>query len=379
MKFTFKPSPNYRNEQSTTDIMRILTVALLCVLVFSAAWYGMRFGGAYALRIVLMAVSAVVAALLSEGIYFKLTGSKNILHDISRSYGWVTGIIIVLITKVDVSYYAIFVATVIAVVFGKLVFGGFGQNIFNPAAFGEALIMNSFGSSVDANVTSEVLSGATPLTSMATQGWASGQSVISGVITDFGGVSSMLLGNYATVIGGSCALLLLILCAWLIYMKVIDARLSITYFVTVFVVSLITGFFHGSGIEFAVFNLLVGGVLFCGVFMITDPVTTPVSDAGKILFAVCAGCLTLIIRWKASLPDGALYSILLMNMFTPAIDKLCDGSQIKDIKKIVRNVAIISAVSVVITVLVGATLTNPKESAAVNNHETAVVETVDIG
>lgn len=379
MKFTFKPSPNYRNEQSTTDIMRILTVALLCVLVFSAAWYGMRFGFAYAVRIILMAVCSVVAALLSEGIYFKVTGSKNILKDISRSYGWVTGLIIVLITKIDVSYYAIFVATVIAVVFGKLVFGGFGQNIFNPAAFGEALIMNSFGSSVDANVTSEVLSGATPLTTMASQGWASGQSVISGVITDFGGVSSMILGNYATVIGGSCALLLFVLCAWLIYMKVIDARLSVTYFVTVFVVSLITGFIHGSGFEFAIFNLLVGGVLFCGVFMITDPVTTPVSNAGKILFAICAGCLTLIIRWKAALPDGALYSILLMNMLTPAIDKACDGSQIKDIKKIQRNVLIVSVIAVVVTLLVGANLNQPSESAAVVTNETAVVETVDIG
>ncbi len=377
MKFTFKPSPNYRNEQSTTDIMRVLTVALMCVLVFSAGWYGMRFSADYAIRIILMAVCAVVAALLTEAIYFKVIGSKNILKDISRSYGWVTGIIIVLITKIDVSYYAIFVATVIAIVFGKLVFGGFGQNIFNPAAFGEALIMNSFGSSVDAKVTSDVLSGATPLTSLASQGWGSGQSVVSGVISEVGGMGSMLLGNYATVIGGSCALLLVILCAWLIYMKVIDARLSVTYFVTVFVISLIVGLVHGSGIEFAIFNLLVGGVLFCGVFMITDPVTTPVSIPGKYLFAICAGCLTLLIRWKASLPDGALFSILLMNMLTPAIDKFCDGSQIKDAKKLQRNVMIVSAIAVLITVIVGATLSNNTESATVTSNEVAIVEVVD--
>ncbi len=324
-----------------------------------------------------MAVCAVVAALITESIYFKITGSKDIKKDVSRSYGWITGIIIVLITKIDVSYYAIFVSTVIAIVFGKLVFGGFGQNIFNPAAFGEALIMNSFGSSVDSNVTSEVLSGATPLTSMATKGWASGQSVVSTVISDVGGMSAMLFGNYATVIGGSCAIVLVVLCAWLIYKKVIDARLSVTYFVTVFVVSLIVGLAHGSGIQFAIFNLLVGGVLFCGVFMITDPVTTPVSIPGKYLFAICAGCLTLLIRWKASLPDGALFSILLMNMLTPAIDKLCDGSQIKDAKKLQRNVLIVSAVAVVITLAVGITLSNTEESAMIQTNEVAVVETVD--
>lgn len=375
MKFTFKPSPNYRNELSTTDIMRVLTVALTCVLVFAASWYGMRYGIAYALRVILMAVCAIVAALLTEGIYFKMIGSKNILHDVSRSYGWVTGMIIVLITRIDVSYYAIFVATVIALVFGKLVFGGFGQNIFNPAAFGEAIIMNSFGSSVDAKVTSEVLSGATPLTTLSSEGWASGQSVISSVISDFGGLGSMFLGDYATVIGGSCALLLIILCAWLIYMKVIDARLSLTYFVSVFVISLIVGLTHGAGIEFALFNLLVGGVLFCGVFMITDPVTTPVSIPGKYLFAVCAACLTLLIRWKASLPDGALYSILLMNMLTPAIDKACDGSQIKDANKIARNVIIVAAISVVITLIVGATLKPVSEDAAVTT--TPIVEVVE--
>lgn len=376
MKFTFKPSPNYRRELSTSDIMRVLTVALTCVVVFAACWYGMRYGVMYGVRVVLMTVCAIVAALLTEGIYFKITGSKDIVHDVTHSYGWVTGMIIVLITKIDVSYYAIFVSTVIALVFGKLVFGGFGQNIFNPAAFGEAIIMNSFGSSVDANVTSEVLSGATPLTSMASAGWASNQSVISSVISDVGGFGSMFLGDYATVIGGSCALLLIVLCAWLIYMQVIDARLSLTYFASVFVISLIVGLVHGSGIDFALFNLLVGGVLFCGVFMITDPVTTPVSIPGKYLFAICAACLTLLIRWKASLPDGALYSILLMNMLTPAIDKACDGSQIKDSGKIARNVIIVAVVSVVITLAVGVTLKNETEESASSN-TTSIVEVVD--
>lgn len=374
MKFTFKPSPNYRNEQSTSDIMRVLTIALTCVFVFAAAWYGMRFGATYAIRVILMGVDGIAAALLTEAVYFKIIKSKNIKKDVLHSYGWITGMIIVLITKIDVSYYAIFVATVIAIVFGKLVFGGFGQNIFNPAALGEAIIMNSFGASNDASVTSEVLSGATPLTTMSSQGWASGQSVLSGVISDFGGLGSMLLGNYATVIGGSCALLLILLCAWLIYMKVIDYRLSVTYFVTIFVLSLIVGLIHGMGFEFAIFNLVVGGVMFCGVFMITDPVTTPVSIPGKYLFAVCAACLTLLIRWKAALPDGALYSILLMNMLTPAIDKACDGSQIKDAKKIQRNVCIVAVIAVVVTLLVGGTLKPVSEDTAA---APAIVETME--
>ena len=71
MKFTFKPSPNYRNQLSTTDIMRYVTVALLCVVVYSAVSYGVQFGFQYGLRVVLMTLCAVVAALLTEAIYFK--------------------------------------------------------------------------------------------------------------------------------------------------------------------------------------------------------------------------------------------------------------------------------------------------------------------
>ena len=354
MKFTFKPSPNYRHPQSTTKIMGHLTVALGAVLLASIIWYGISFG--MALRVAMLAVVAVVTAILTEIAFFAFTGSKDIRHDVTHSYGWVTALILVLITRIDVSYYAVVIATIVAILFGKLVFGGFGQNIFNPAALGEAIIMNSFSANGAEEVTAKVLSGATPMTAMGSAGWNASASVVENVITSYGGLFNMLMGDYVSVIGGSCAIVLIAAFFYLLYNDVIDWHLSVPYILTILVVSLITGFANGSGISFALFNILGGGVLFVAVFMVTDPVTSPVTIPGKYIFAVYAAALTLIIRWKAAIPDGALFALLLMNMLTPAIDRACSGSQIKDAKKIQTTSVVISLVAIVIAVAVGVTL-----------------------
>ena len=376
MKFSFNPSPNYRKKQSTTDIMRDLTIALVAVLTFAAIWYGVSYG--LAGRVILMTVFAVGAAMLTETAYFAITKSEHILHDVLHSYGWVTALIMVLITRIDVSYYAMVISVVVAIVFVKLVFGGFGQNIFNPAAFGAALIMNTFASSTAPEVTSTVLSGATPMATMGSVGWAANASVLDNVINSVGGLGNMFMGNYASVIGGSCALVIIAAAAYLIYKQVIDWRLTVPYVATIFVVSLIVGLVHGSGINFALFNVLGGGVLFGAVFMITDPVTTPVTNAGKVIFAICCGALTLLIRWKAALPDGVLFSILLMNMLTPAIDKVCDGSQVKDGGKIKKKVCIISAIAVAVALFTGITLKPVEKEETAFSAPAAEIASVEV-
>lgn len=354
MKFTFKPSPNYRKAQSTTDIMRHLTIALGAVLLSSIIWYGISYG--LAIRVIMMTVCALVSAVLTEIAFFAFTGSKDIRHDVLHSYGWVTALILVLLTRVDVSYYAIFISVVVAILFGKLLFGGFGQNIFNPAALGEALIMNSFTSSAAEDVTAKVLSGATPMSAMASAGWGASSTVVEGIMKSFGGTFGMLMGNYPSVIGGSCAIVIIAAFIYLLYNDVIDWHLSVPYFLAIIIVSVITGLANGSGISFVLFNLLGGGALFAGVFMVTDPVTSPITIPGKYIFAVCTACLTLILRWKASIPDGALFAILIMNMLVPAIDRALAGSQIKDSRKIQTVTCAVCAVVMVVAIAVGVTL-----------------------
>lgn len=351
MKFSFHVSPNYRDTKSTSGIMKDLTLCLLAILTFAAIWYGVSYGVNYGIRVIMLAVCAVVSAIVTETIYFKMI-KKDVGHGLTHSYAWITALIIVLISKVDTSYYAIIVATSLALIFGKLVFGGFGQNIFNPAALGAAIIMNSFSSTAAV----DFATAATPLAPMQAAGWVMDVPHLTSYISQFGGFGNMFLGNYASVIGGTCALLIILCYLFLTFRHDLNWRTPLVYVGTVALISLIAGLATGQGIEFMMINLLAGGVLFCGVFMLTDPVTSPVTISGRYIFAVGAAVLTLLIRWKANLPDGALYSILLMNMLTPAIDMACDGSLVRDIKKIVTRVVVICTVCIAIGIGVGVTL-----------------------
>ena len=364
MKFVFKPSPNYRTERSTIGIMRDLTICLCAVVLFSAVYHGTAFGFSYGLRVVLMSAVSVIAALATEAVYFKIMGSKDIVKDLRHSFGWVTALILTLITRLDVTYYALAVATAICIVFGKLVFGGFGQNIFNPAAFGEAIIMNSFAAHKAAQVTADVYTGATPMAAMDSYGWIMSSDKFGEFVQQFGGLGNMFLGQYPSVIGGSCAALLLLCGAYMLWKKDIDWHLSVFYLISVFCMSLIVGLIKGAGIWYAVFNILGGGVLFGAVFMMTDPVTTPITIPGRMIFAFGCAALTLILRCKSNLPDGVLFSILLMNMLTPAIDKLVDGNQIKNAGIIRRKVIISSAFAVAVCMAVGLTIEGKEPAPA---------------
>ena len=352
MKFTFKPSPNYRNELSTVSIMKDLTLCLLAVLLYAVIYYSAAYGAQYGLRVVLLACDAVVASLATDWVFFKVSKKEDIKKEIRSSFSWVTALILVLISRIDTAYYAMAIATIIAVFFGKLVFGGFGQNIFNPAAFGEAIIMSNFAASYNTDFTT----GATPTTAANSLGWMIPRSEFATFIAKFGGLGKMFLGQYPSTIGSTCALLILVCAIYLIWRRDIDWQAPVFYICTVFVEALIIGLMHGAGVEYALFSVLAGGVLFGGVFMVTDPVTTPVTIPGRIVYAVGAASLTLILRDKSNLADGVLYAILLMNMLSPAIDKMFDGNQIKDAAKFRRNTLIAVCASFVAALLVGTTV-----------------------
>ena len=358
MKLTFNPSPNYRNEKSTTGIMKDLGLCLCAVLLYAVIYYCAAFGAQYGLRVILLACDAVVAALATDAVFYKFAKSKDIMKDMKSSYSIITALILVLISRIDTSYFAMAVCTVLAVYFGKLVFGGFGQNIFNPAAFGAALIMGNFAAGYNV----DFATGATPTQAASSIGWMIPGGNFASFISQYGGLGKMFLGQYPSTIGSTCALLILCCGAFLIWQRDIDWQTPVFYICTVFVEALCIGLMHGAGIEYALFNVLAGGILFGGVFMATDPVTTPVTIPGRILWAIGAASLTLIIRLKANFADGVLFAILLMNMLTPAIDKLFDGNQIKDAAKFRKTVLIGSACFAALALLVG-TSVKPKETA----------------
>lgn len=346
MKFTFKPSPNYRDAQSTGRIMMELTLGLLVVFAFTLVLYvsNADYGVSYAVRALFLMVSAVIAACVTE-ILWCLATKKDVATSLKNSYPWVTGIILALMCQVNVDYYALIVSTVLAIFFGKLVFGGFGQNIFNPAAVGRAIIFASFSGKVAV----DFVTGATPTSTIASNGWLVANSSANVILEQFS-LSNLFVGNYPGAMGETSALVILLVGAFLAWRKVIDYRVPVTFLATMFIITFCIGTMHGVGIWYPVYHLLTGGAVFGAVFMMTDPVTNPTSAPGRIIFAIGCAALTVIIRIKANLPEGVLYSILLMNMMTPMIEKLTDGNQIKMKKKNMISVCVMFVVGLVISV-----------------------------
>ncbi|WP_075877247.1 RnfABCDGE type electron transport complex subunit D [Merdibacter massiliensis] len=332
MKFTFNVSPNLRQGQSTKRIMFELMLGLAVVYLFSLFYYFSEYGASYALQAVLLLFVALIVALVTESV-FALVLKKDMKQYLSGSFGWITAIILTMMCKIDITPYALGVATFFSIFFGKLLFGGFGNNIFNPAAFGRAVIFNAF-----IGATTNVVTSATPLTILGTNfSWMPGtEKAIQSMMDSVGGITTLFTGWYPGAIGETSALLIIIVGIVLSIRHVIDWRVPTVYLISIFVltaaVALLCGIDSYNGLPgfiwYPCVHVLSGGVVFGAVFMLTDPVTSPTSAQGRTLFALGAAIITVLIRLKANMPEGCLYSILIMNMLTPLIESAMDGKQL---------------------------------------------------
>ena len=379
MKFTFNVSPNLRQQQSTKRIMFELMLGLAVVYLFSLVYYFAEYGSSYALQDVMLLLVSLVVALITESV-FALVLKKEVKKYLSGSFGWITAIILTMMCTIDISPYALSVSTFFCIFFGKLLFGGFGNNIFNPAAFGRAVVFNAF-----VGATTNVVTSATPLTVLATTfSWLPGsESAITQMMDSVGGLGTLFTGWYAGAIGETSALLILIVGAVLAYRQVIDWRVPVVYLGAIFVFTAIIAAFCGIGsynglpgfIWYPLVHLLSGGVVFGAVFMLTDPVTSPTSAQGRVLFALGAAILTVLIRMKANLPEGCLFSILIMNMLTPLIESAMDGKQLVIRNRARKAFAGLAIIGIAVTLLASSTITPVTEvSSSASSNATAEVQ-----
>ena len=379
MKFTFNVSPNLRQQQSTKRIMFELMLGLAVVYLFSLVYYFAEYGSSYALQDVMLLLVSLAVALITESV-FALVLKKDVKKYLSGSFGWITAIILTMMCTIDISPYALGVSTFFCIFFGKLLFGGFGNNIFNPAAFGRAVVFNAF-----VGATTNVVTSATPLTVLATTfSWLPGsESAITQMMDSVGGLGTLFTGWYAGAIGETSALLILIVGAVLAYRQVIDWRVPVVYLGAIFVCTAIIAAFCGIGsynglpgfIWYPLVHLLSGGVVFGAVFMLTDPVTSPTSAQGRVLFALGAAILTVLIRMKANLPEGCLFSILIMNMLTPLIESAMDGKQLVIRNRARKAFAGLAIIGIAVTLLASSTITPVTEvSSSASSNATAEVQ-----
>jgi electron transport complex protein RnfD len=234
----------------------------------------------------------------------------------------------------------------VATLVGKLVFGGFGQNVFNPAGVGRAFTVLAFGGFI-ASQFPDIVSGSTPNNVMESLGWViTKPEAVSAYLGQFNGVWGLFTGQYVGALGETNTLLIMAVGIYLSFRKIIDWRVPVVFIGSLFAFATIIMFAKGMDWWYPFFFISTGGAMFGAVFMLTDPVTSPTSIPGRIIFAIGVAFLTTLIRVKGNLPEGVIRSILFMNMMTPLIDRMMDGWPLKSMKKYAISIGSVLLVSV---------------------------------
>ena len=351
MKFKFGVTPTYRSKTSTDDIMRDLFIALMFVTICSIVLQYSLYGVEGAIRGALLTIAAVATCYITDFLYFKAlkTKKEEFKEKVNQNVPAITGIILALTMPLgDLGSYQIIYVTIISAIvaelIGKLIFGGFGYNIFNPAGVGRAFALLAFGPVlIIPNI--DGLSAATVLGSMSS---AEGMDAITKTFNDY---SSLLFGAHKGTVGETMVIPIVLAGIYLVWKKVIDWVIPVVAMLAIFVFSLTTIYMNGYGLEYAFIQLFSGGLVFGAVFMLTDPVTNPNNRQGKIIFAITFALLTYLIRVNASLPEGVVFAILLCNMLVPMIDKLTANVTNTDTNKKLISVGVFSAFAIVLSII----------------------------
>ena len=234
--------------------------------------------------------------------------------------------------------YPVIIGSLVGIIFGKLVFGGLGSNIFNPAVVGMVFAKLCFGSQYTSYVDNwfykvpDAVAGATPL------GLINGGALSN--INDYS-LTNLLLGQIPGTLGEVYKLTIIAGLIYLLIRRSIDWRIPVSYLGTFLVLMLIAGAsvhaLNGSvnPFVFLAYNLLSGGVLFGAVFMLTDPVTSPINSPSRMMYGIIGAVITVFIRLFAALPEGVAFSILIVNMLAPFLDHYEWSSSKYTVKKIV--------------------------------------------
>ncbi len=286
--------PHIRQKLTTGNVMLNVALALM-----PAALFGVYHFGLHALLII--AVS-VISAEATEFIFDYITKKPNTLKDASAL---VTGLLLALSLSPSVPLYIPALGSFFAILFVKCLFGGLGKNFMNPALAGRCFLLLSFGTTMTTFQVDSV-SSATPLAAMR-----------DGVMANAGQV---FLGYSNSVIGGS-ALALLIGGVYLLATKGITIEIPAS---CILAFTAFMAIFGGQGLDFTALALHIcaGGILMGAFFMATDPVTSPMTSRGQILFGAIVGILAGLFRVKGSSADSVSYAIIITNMLVPFIDKL---------------------------------------------------------
>jgi len=300
-----KSSPHLHTTKSVYKIMWSVIMALIPAMAMSFYYFGIRAAW--------MILTCAVASLITEIVMNFMKGEKITISDGSAI---ITGILLALTLPPSFRLSSAALGSIVAIALGKHIFGGLGHNIFNPALLGRAFLQASFPVAITtwsnpltvkfASV--DAISTATPL----------GAFKFEKVITNY---SDLLFGNVGGSLGETSAIAILLGGIFLLILKNADWRIPLSFLGTVAIFSGIFWMIDPVQYPNPLFHLFSGGLLLGAFFMATDMVTSPITPKGGWIFGAGAGILVIIIRLFGGLPEGVMYSILLMNGVTPLINR----------------------------------------------------------
>ena len=298
MKLTVASSPHIRGNFRTNRIMLDVVLALLPALAVGIWMLGIR-----ALLVTLLCIVSAVAA---EWLFSLVTKTRNTVVDGSAV---VTGLLLAMTLPASVPYWLAAAGSVFAIIFVKALWGGLGQNVFNPALAARAAMLLIFPVGMTRYAGVDGVTAATPLHHMVMPALPE-ESILD-----------MFLGNCPGSIGEISALALLLGGAYLVVRKVISIRIPVAYLGTVAVLTLV---FHKTDapVEWMLYHLFSGGLMLGAIFMATDYATSPATAVGQIVYGIGCGALTVVFRYFGLFPEGVTYAILLLYAFVWFIDRL---------------------------------------------------------
>ena len=308
-ELTISSSPHAHSPVTTQTIMRDVLIALVPALLGSIYFFGFR-----ALLVTLVSAAACV---FFEWGFCKVRKLHCKTYDLSAV---VTGVLLAFVCPVTIPYWTIILGDFFAIVLVKMLFGGLGKNIVNPALAGRAFLFSwpvlmsnwvkvGFDNAAGLLSTADAVTAATPMSAMH-QGALPEESILD-----------MFLGNIGGCIGETSALLLIIGFIYLLYRKVITARIPLAYIGTVAILAFL--FPQGNDrIAWMAAQVFGGGLMLGAIFMATDYVTSPLTKLGQIVYGIGCGVITILIRYFGGYNEGVTYAILCMNACSVLLDKI---------------------------------------------------------
>jgi electron transport complex protein RnfD len=302
--FVVSAAPHIESGETIPKIMYTVVLALIPAMISAVIFFG--------LRAILLLLTCVVTCVATEYVFQSARKKEVTINDGSAI---VTGILLALVLPAGISPLSAVLGSVVAIGLGKQVFGGLGYNIFNPALVGRAFLQATYPVALTTWVKPffytgavDSISAATPLAMMKFEGMGTAYW-------------KMFVGYTGGCLGETSTLALLLGGAYLLYKRCIEWRIPTAYLGSVVIFGGIFWISNPNKYPDPMFHLLAGGLMIGAIYMATDMVSSPVTPLGCWLFGIGAGILTIIIRLLGGLPEGVMYSILLMNAVTPLLNR----------------------------------------------------------